>query len=76
METTEENLIIGAVIAFALLLYFMMPAVFRFVSNNSRGSKGLLFLLAVSAMLDAVYSAFGYRGESLLYMTALIILLR
>ncbi|MBE6123301.1 MAG: hypothetical protein E7190_11420 [Erysipelotrichaceae bacterium] len=33
----------------------------------------VLFLLAVSAMLDAVYSAFGYRGESLLYMTALII---
>ncbi len=68
MEKLKENLLIGAIIVFAVALYFLMPRVFLFLSHNGKGISGLGLCLIFALVMTAVFLLFGYRGKSLLYI--------
>ena len=73
METIQEYLLIGGIIFFSVLLYFMKPKLIVFITSSSKGKKGLMFHGGFSLVFIAVFYLFGYRGTELLYVSFLIV---
>ena len=73
MEKIKEYLLMGAIIIFAVLLYFLMPELMNFVVSHSKGIEGLVFLGLISLVLTIVYYLFGYRQKDLLKIALLIV---
>ncbi len=73
MEKIKEYLLIGGIVVFAVLLYVALPGVMAFVTSHSKGTKGAVFLGAVSAVMIFLYFLFGYRKTELLKVALLIL---
>ena len=73
MEKIKEFLLMAGIVIFAVLLYLFMPGFMNFITEHSKGTKGLVFLGLISLVLIIVFFLFGYRKTDLLKIALLII---
>ena len=73
MEKFKEYLVIGGIVIFTLVLYLIMPNLMSFVADNSKGTRGIIFLSLVSLVLVIIYYFFGYRKMELVKVALLIL---
>ncbi len=72
MKKSGEALLIGGIVAGAVVLYFLLPYVYRFVAGHSGGVSGLLLLLGVGLAVFFIFFLMGNRGKDLVRAAVLI----
>ena len=74
MEKVKEWLWTAGIIMFAVVLYFIWPAVISaFADGKSQGTAGIAILAAVCLAVIGIFYYFGCRGRELLTVALLVL---